>query len=464
MELNTSSLSFEHLAISPLDGRYHSVGETLSPYFSEFALVKNKVKVEVLWLKFLIENKIGSEILNGFDKKKLPEVLKIWSDFSDEDFIEVKKIEAVTNHDTKAVELFVAKKLENLGLQEYVSFVHIGCTSEDISNSAYSAMVSSALGEVWIPAAEKLVSNLSKMAKAHTKTAMLAHTHGQPATPTTVGKELAVFVYRLNKSLENIKQVKLTAKFNGATGTYAAIDSAFPKKDWRTLSKKFIEEYLELNFNPLTTQIESHDNFCHLFDGIRHFNNVLLDLDQDMWLYISMEYFKQIVVKNEVGSSTMPHKVNPIRFENSEANISMANALLLELSNKLPKSRMQRDLSDSSALRNIGVAFGYSLQAILQTVSGLEKVEVNKAKLKSELETKWEVLAESIQTMLRKYGVPDAYNKLKELTRGKDISKQNLQKFVKSLKELSDEDKKTLLKLTPETYIGLAETLANEEI
>ena len=300
---------------------------------------------------------------------------------------------------------------------------------------------------------------ISKLAKNSSNIPMLAHTHGQPATPTTVGKEFKVYEYRLKKSLENIKNVKITAKFNGATGTYAAISVAFPKYNWEELSKKFVEEYLQLEFNPLTTKIEGHDYIAHIADGIRHFNNIVLDFDVDMWLYISMEYFKQIPVRSEVGSSTMPHKVNPIRFENSEANIDMSNAIFMALSNKLVKSRMQRDLSDSSSKRNIGLAFGYSIQAINQTISALKRIEVNKQKLSSELENRWEVLAEPIQTVLRKYGIPDAYNKLKELTRGKNISKEAIQEFVQGLDILSTDDKQVLLNLTPEKYIGLAEKI-----
>lgn len=293
---------------------------------------------------------------------------------------------------------------------------------------------------------------------------MLAHTHGQPATPTTIGKEFKVYAYRFLSSIENVEAVKIKAKFNGATGNYSAILTAFPNEDWQVLAKKFVEEYLGLTFNPLTTQIESHDYTCHILDGIRHFNNVLVDFDVDMWLYISMEYFKQIPVKGEVGSSTMPHKVNPIRFENSEANIDMSNNICIALSNKLPKSRMQRDLSDSSSQRNLGLAFGYSLQAINETMNGLAKCVVNKDKLASDLNEKWEVLAEPIQTMLRKYGVPDAYDTLKALTRGKSISKEDILKFAESLDILSDQDRQTLVDMTPASYIGLAKELAKIEL
>ncbi len=452
------------LAISPLDGRYSEIGKTLSPYYSEYGLVKNRVWVEVNWLVFMLENLKGSEILESFPREKIPEILNIYESFSAESFARVKEIEARTNHDVKAVELYVAEELKVLGMDELVSYVHIGCTSEDITNCAYANIIKTSLHEVWIPEAEKLISILKDFAMRYADLSMLAHTHGQPATPTTVGKEFAVYVYRLRNSLDNVKTIKPTAKFNGATGNYAAISVAFPNEDWPKLSRKFIEETLGLTFNPVTTQIEGHDYMCHLFDAVRHFNNVMLDFDRDMWLYISMEYFGQKVVKDEVGSSTMPHKVNPIKFENSESNIDTSNGLLVSLSNKLACSRMQRDLSDSSSQRNIGVAFGYSLQAIRQTISGMGRVQVNVQKITESLESNWEVLAEPIQTMLRKYGIPDAYDKLKELTRGKRITKEDIQDFVKSLDVLSPEDRRTLLQLTPEKYIGYAHQIAEKTV
>ena len=458
--MESENLEFKsYMALCPLDGRYLDISKQLSPYFSEYALAKNRVKVEVYWLKFLIENINTSNILDSVSKEDINKILKIYEDFSENSYLRIRQIDKVTNHDVKAAELFVGEELKKIGLEKLVSFVHIGCTSEDINNTSYGNMIKEGLNDVWIKTAENLINTIGKLAKENANIPMLAHTHGQPATPTTVGKEFKVYEYRLKKSLENIKNIKITAKFNGATGTYAAISVAFPEYDWVNLSRRFIEEYLELEFNPLTTQIEGHDYIAHIADGIRHFNNVVLDFDVDMWLYISMEYFKQIPVKAEVGSSTMPHKVNPIRFENSEANIDMSNTIFMAISNKLVKSRMQRDLSDSSSKRNIGLAFGYSIQAINQTVSALKRIEVNKQKLSSELENKWEVLAEPIQTVLRKYGVPDAYNKLKELTRGKDISKEAIQEFVNSLDILSNEDKKILLDLTPEKYIGLAEKI-----
>ena len=450
------------LAISPLDGRYSEIGKALSPYFSEYGLVKNRVWVEVNWLVFMLENLKGSKILEDFPKEKTSDILSIYESFSSESFARVKEIEAKTNHDVKAVEFYIDEELKVLGMDELVSYVHIGCTSEDITNCAYANIIKTALHDVWIPEAEKLISILEDFAMRYADMPMLAHTHGQPATPTTVGKEFAVFVYRLRNSLDNVKAIKPKAKFNGATGNYAAISVAFPKENWPELAKKFIEETLGLTFNPVTTQIESHDYMCHIFDAVRNFNNVMLDFDRDMWLYIMMEYFGQKVVKDEVGSSTMPHKVNPIKFENSESNIDTSNGLLISLSNKLACSRMQRDLSDSSSQRNIGVAFGYSLQAIRQTISGMGRVQVNSQKITEALESNWEVLAEPIQTVLRKYGIPDAYDRLKELTRGKRISKEDIQEFIKSLDVLSSEDRENLLQLTPEEYVGYACQIAEK--
>lgn len=454
---------FECLTLCPLDGRYSGVKDALGEYFSEYALVKYRVFVEIQWLKFLIEN-VESDVLAKFDLQDMDKLTTISSEFNYDSFARIKEIENTTRHDVKAVEYFIDEKVDALGFGYLQSFVHIGCTSEDINNTSYACMLKYGLKDVWLPKAKEFAAIIDKWAEEHSNDAMLAHTHGQPATPTTIGKEFKVYAYRFLSSIENVEAVKIKAKFNGATGNYSAILTAFPNEDWQVLAKKFVEEYLGLTFNPLTTQIESHDYTCHILDGIRHFNNVLVDFDVDMWLYISMEYFKQIPVKGEVGSSTMPHKVNPIRFENSEANIDMSNNICIALSNKLPKSRMQRDLSDSSSQRNLGLAFGYSLQAINETMNGLAKCVVNKDKLASDLNEKWEVLAEPIQTMLRKYGVPDAYDTLKALTRGKSISKEDILKFAESLDILSDQDSQTLVDMTPASYIGLAKELAKIEL
>lgn len=454
---------FECLTLCPLDGRYSGVKDALGEYFSEYALVKYRVFVEIQWLKFLIEN-VESDVLAKFDLQDMDKLTTISSEFNYDSFARIKEIENTTRHDVKAVEYFIDEKVDALGFGYLQSFVHIGCTSEDINNTSYACMLKYGLKDVWLPKAKEFAAIIDKWAEEHSNDAMLAHTHGQPATPTTIGKEFKVYAYRFLSSIENVEAVKIKAKFNGATGNYSAILTAFPNEDWQVLAKKFVEEYLGLTFNPLTTQIESHDYTCLILDGIRHFNNVLVDFDVDMWLYISMEYFKQIPVKGEVGSSTMPHKVNPIRFENSEANIDMSNNICIALSNKLPKSRMQRDLSDSSSQRNLGLAFGYSLQAINETMNGLAKCVVNKDKLASDLNEKWEVLAEPIQTMLRKYGVPDAYDTLKALTRGKSISKEDILKFAESLDILSDQDRQTLVDMTPASYIGLAKELAKIEL
>lgn len=454
---------FESMTICPLDGRYSGVKDALAEYFSEYGLVKYRVYVEIQWLKFMLEN-LESEILAKFDKADMGKIEAIAKDFDVNAFKAIKDIEAVTRHDVKAVEYYIGNVLKELGFDYLVSFVHIGCTSEDINNTSYACMLKDGLEKVWLPRAKELTEIINGLAIEHKAVAMLAHTHGQPATPTTIGKEFKVVAYRMKSCIEHIENIQIKAKFNGATGTYSAILTAFPNVDWPKTNKKFVEEYLGLTFNPLTTQIESHDYTCHILDGIRHFNNILMDFDVDMWLYISMEYFKQIPVAGEVGSSTMPHKVNPIRFENSEANADMSNNICVGLSNKLPKSRMQRDLSDSSSQRNLGLAFGYSIQAISETKNGLAKCVVNKEKLASDLNEKWEVLAEPIQTMLRKYGVPDAYDTLKALTRGKNISKEDILKFAESLEMLSEEDRNTLVNMTPASYIGKAVELAEMEL
>lgn len=460
--MDNNQMKPEWLAISPLDGRYHQVGEKLAPYFSEFALVKNRVKTEVYFLKFLLEN-IKTPILDKVDKNKIGDIISIYTNFDAKAINRVKEIESVTNHDVKAVELYIDEKLDEMGIGELKSYVHIGCTSEDINNTAYATMLKEATNNIWIPSATKLYLDIAQFAINSKDIPMLAHTHGQPATPTTIGKEFAVFAVRLKKIINSVKNIAPMAKFNGATGNYAAIKVTFPNYNWPSLAKKFVEEYLGLAFNPVTTQIENHDYMCKIGNEISQFNNVLQGFDWDIWQYVSMEYLKQIPVAAEVGSSTMPHKINPIRFENSATNCGMSTAIFNFLSNKLPYSRMQRDLSDSSAQRNLGLAYGYSLQAIEQTIGGLKKVCVNEEKLAEDLNNKWEVLAEAIQTVLRKYGIPNAYDQLKALTRGKGISKEGIIDFVKGL-NISTEDKKMLLNLTPSTYIGYADKIVNKNI
>ena len=439
--------------LCPLDGRYSDIKKILSPYFSEYAYFKYRIYVEIKWLTYLIEERIISCQL-----ETIKEIEKIFFDFSLEDYLKIKEIENITKHDVKAVEYFIDEKLQENKLDNLCSFVHIGLTSEDINNTAYALMIKSCLEEVYFPKLQELILNLKFLVKKYKNISFLAHTHGQPATPTTIGKEFKIYVYRLEEELKKIKQVKIKGKFNGATGNYSALWVVYPELNQVTLSKKFIENKLQLTFNPLTTQIENHDYMVTIFDIIRHINNIILDLNLDMWLYISKNYFKLEIIKDEVGSSTMPHKVNPINFENSESNLETANSLLVMLSNKLPRSRMQKDLSDSSSLRNIGIPLGYSLQAYKETLCGLKKITINKIVIKQELNNEWEVLAEPIQTMLRKYGKVEAYNDLKELTRGKKVSQKILKEFINKL-NISDKDKKILLSLTPENYIGLANKL-----
>ncbi len=448
-------------AICPLDGRYKDIKKLFSNCFSEYAFIKERFNVEINWLKYLLElNELDFTFLTSEDKTNISKTIKKLS-FNRSSLKRIKELEEVTKHDVKAIEYYVCECLDKINCAKVKSLVHIGCTSEDINNVAYALMIKKGL-EVWVKTATNLIKEVNFLKERYSSIPMLGHTHGQPATPTTVGKEFKVYAYRLEESLKNILSIGVKAKFNGATGNYNALLVAFPKVNWEEKAQYFIEKFLKLRFNPYTTQIESHDYICHLLDGIRHFNNVVCDLNVDMWLYISMSYFKQEVVKGEVGSSTMPHKVNPIQFENSEANVEMSNAIAVSLSNKLPKSRLQRDLSDSSGLRNIGLVFGYSVQALSETVKGLKKCQINETKIKCDLEDNYEVLAEPIQTMLRKYGMPDAYDRLKILTRGRSITKEDIKEFILSLDFLSKEDKNILLNLTPQTYIGYAEKLAKE--
>ncbi len=448
-----NDLEIKAMELCPLDGRYNDIKELLAPYFSEYAYIKYRTLVEVKWLVYLIKKEIAPLV----KENEINSILDITNNFNLDSYKKVKEEEKITNHDVKAIEYFIDKELEKMRLENLISFVHFGLTSEDINNTAYALMMKDFLEKIYYPKIKEFTNYLKKLSSKYKNIPMLAHTHGQPATPTTVGKEFKVYLYRIEEEIKKLKNIKIKAKFNGATGNYSAISVCYPNLDVIKLSKDFIEE-LNLNFNPLTTQIESHDYLVSILDNIRHINNIILDLDLDMWLYISMGYFKLEVIKNEVGSSTMPHKVNPINFENSEANLEIANGLLVTLSNKLPRSRMQRDLSDSSSLRNLGISFGYSMQGVKETLKGLKKVTVNLEKINEDLENNYEVLAEAIQTMLRKYGTIDAYSKLKDLTRGKKITKEIIQEFVSNL-DISLEDKKILLNLTPKTYIGKSNKL-----
>ena len=369
----------------------------------------------------------------------------------------VKKIERVTNHDVKAVEYYIKDKLEKTSLKKHLEFIHFACTSEDINNLSYALMLKGGIVDVLLPEMNTLNKKITQLAKKWKKTPLLSLTHGQPASPTTVGKELKVFAKRLQRQIDHLKKQTYFGKLNGATGTFGAHLSAYLKVNWIKFSQKFVKN-LGLIYNPITTQIEEHDYQAEVFNHIALFNTILLDLNRDMWMYISRGVFKQKVVAGEVGSSTMPHKVNPIDFENSEGNIGLANALLRHLSDKLPVSRMQRDLTDSTVQRNNGVAIGYSLLAYKSALKGLSKLDLNKKIIQRELDNNWALLAEPIQTVMRKHAVPKAYEKLKELTRGKEVNQKTVQKFVKTL-DIPKEDKDRLLKLTPTTYIGVADTL-----
>jgi len=450
-------------AVSPIDGRYADKTVSLREHFSEFGLIKQRVKVEVDWLLALAKEGIVPG-LPPFDDatKKLIESISTGFDVAEAE--KVKAIERTTNHDVKAVEYYLKEKAlsadasKEKALAARLEFFHFACTSEDINNLAYARMLLLARQEVIIPAMTAIVDKLRTMAHAMADVPMLAHTHGQPATPTTVGKEFANVVQRLRAQIRAVEAVQILGKIAGAVGSYNAHVVACPNADWPSFAKVFVEG-LGLTFNPYVTQIEPHDFIAELFDACARFNTVLLDLCRDMWGYISLGYFKQKVVAGEVGSSTMPHKVNPIDFENAEGNLGLANALMGHLAAKLPISRWQRDLTDSTVLRNMGVGFAHSLIAYQASLKGLGKVEVNPTALQADLDGNWEVLAEPVQTVMRMYGVESPYEKLKELTRGKRVDAEGMRAFVESL-ELPDDAKKRLLALTPASYIGEAAKLA----
>ena len=452
------------IAVSPIDGRYANKCAELQEIFSEYGLIKRRVLVECTWLKALAaEPKIGECKLTARQQKAVD---KIAAEFSLEDAQRVKDIERTTNHDVKAVEYFLKEKLahafgyqagKSTGPAPVLEFIHFGCTSEDINNMSHALMLRD--GKAVLRAAmDEMTAKVVEMAKATAKVPMLAHTHGQPASPTTVGKELAVVSQRLKRQAAEIDRLVMPAKMNGAVGNFNAHLSAYPDVDWEKLARKVIES-LGLRQNRLTTQIESHDGIAELFDAVQRWNSVLLDFDRDVWMYVSMGYFKQRTVKGEIGSSTMPHKVNPIDFENSEGNLGLANAVLGFMARKLPISRMQRDLTDSTTLRNMGVGFGYTLIAIRSTAKGLGKLELNAERLAEDLDHNWEVLAEPIQTVMRKVGMDHPYERLKELTRGRRVNAEIMRDFVKAL-PLPAADKARLLKMTPASYVGLAEKLA----
>ena len=444
----------ELLCISPIDGRYHNTTEKLNEYFSEYALIKYRVVIEIKWLL-----KLNEVISINFSLAQINALNSIIANFNICEAKKVKEIEAITKHDVKAVEYYLRDKFDSLGLSDFKNYIHFGCTSEDINNLAYGLMIKNSLYNVFIPSAEDLINTVANKAKKYRNIPMLAHTHGQPATPTTVGKELAVFVYRWQSILKLLKTINLRGKFSGAVGNFNAHVVAFPNLDWIKIGKEFVES-LGLEFNPLTTQIESHDIICVIFNYIKSFNNIKMDFNSDMWIYISYNYFNQSVVKTEVGSSVMPHKVNPINHENSMANIRIANSIFTALCENLPISRMQRDLSDSSALRNIGVGFAHSLVSINQSIIGFNKLTPNEKTLSENLNSNVAVVSEAIQTVLRKNGYTNAYELLKELTRGREITLQDIQSFMRGL-DIPNEDKENLLNLTPSNYLGLADNLVD---
>lgn len=446
-------------ALSPLDGRYRDKVAKLSDYFSEFGLIRYRVFVEIEWLKALAATRELTEIqpLSPDTVTRLDELAR---KFSAADGEAVKAIEARTNHDVKAIEYWLRERLSgNREISGITRFIHFACTSEDINNLCHALMLRDARVQTLLPAVDSLISRLCGLAHATAELSMLSRTHGQPATPSTMGKELANIVHRLRRQRERVARVSLTAKINGAVGNYNAHLAAYPDFDWERFCRAFVEG-LGFEFNPYTTQIEPHDCFAELFDAYSGLNTVLLDLNRDVWGYISVGYFKQRVKEGEVGSSTMPHKVNPIDFENSEGNLGLANALLSHFSSKLPVSRWQRDLTDSTVLRNLGVALGYSLLAYDACLRGLTKLEPDPKRLADDLDANWEVLAEPIQTVMKRYGIEDAYEQLKALTRGKEgISRDTLSLFIRNL-AIPAAEKERLLELTPASYTGLAAQLA----
>jgi len=447
------------LAISPLDGRYQSKCTELAPICSEFGLMRFRVEVEARWLQALAAESAIEELpaLSADDRAALD---ALYLNFSIEDAARIKEIEGVTNHDVKAVEYFLKEKLEGRpGLAPHLEFVHFACTSEDINNLAYALMLRAGRTALQ-PAMDELIGELRKLAHGFADQPMLSRTHGQPASPTTVGKEFANVVHRLERQVEQLQAVDILGKINGAVGNFNAHYCAYPDVDWPGLARRFVED-LGLAWNPYTTQIEPHDFIAELLAPLCRFNTVLLDLDRDVWGYIALGYFKQKTIAGEVGSSTMPHKVNPIDFENSEGNLGIANALAGHFGDKLPLSRWQRDLTDSTVLRNIGSALAYSLIAYRATLKGLGKLELNAAALDADIDACWELLAEPIQTVMRRYGVPEPYEKLKALTRGQAINEQTIRQFIDTL-ELPEVAKQQLLALTPRSYLGNAVAQARQ--
>ena len=440
-------------SISPIDGRYFDKTKVLNKYFSEKALIFYRLKVEVEY--FISLCKIGIPQLENFESKKFDELRKIYLKFSDEDAAEIKEIERVTNHDVKAVEYYIKQKFDNLNLTEYKEFVHFGLTSQDINNTAIPLSVKDFIEEVYIPKLNNVLDAINEKCEELKDITIISRTHGQPASPTKLGKEFKVFWTRINNQLSSLKEIPNSAKFAGAVGNFNAHHLAYPNIDWKEFGQNFIENELNLNYSFPTTQIEHYDSFAALCDNCRRINNILLDMCIDIWTYISHDYFKQKIIKGEVGSSAMPHKVNPIDFENSEGNIGLANSLFDFMSNKLPKSRLQRDLSDSTVLRNIGVPFGHSLISFESILKGLNKIYVNEDKINKDIEENWIVVSEAIQTILRREGYSNPYEIMKELTRNNQkIDKESLHRFIDDLK-IDDSIKKELKQISPYNYTGI---------
>ena len=452
-------MSFDSLtAISPLDGRYAAKVDALREHFSEYGLIRRRLLVEIEWLKALAAEPHFTEI-SAFSPATVAELDRMVANFGPKQASEVKVIESETNHDVKALEYWIKRQLaSNEEVMQVSEFIHFACTSEDINNRAHALMLESARDQAMLPMLDSVVGRLRELAHEHAELPMMSRTHGQPATPTTLGKEVANVVFRLERARSRIAAVSLMGKINGAVGNYNAHLAAYPDFDWEAFARSFVEK-LGLEFNPFTIQIEPHDAMAELYDAFARANTVMIDLNRDVWGYISLGFFKQKVKAGEVGSSTMPHKVNPIDFENSEGNLGLANALLRHLSEKLPISRFQRDLTDSTVLRNMGVALGYTLLGYDSLLRGLNKLEVNADLLCSDLDANWELLAEPIQTVMRRYGVANPYEKLKELTRGNRVSREEMQDFIQSL-DIPQAAKKQLLKLTPWDYTGKAAELA----
>jgi len=441
-------------AVSPIDGRYRGKTEPLANYFSEYALIRYRVRVEIEYFITLCELPLPQ--LKSFDQSLFGRLREIYQNFNEEDAARVKEIEKTTNHDVKAVEYFIKEKFDAIGgLDDFKEFIHFGLTSQDINNTSVPLSIKEALDEVFNPMVQELIDQLQEYAEEWKNVPMLAKTHGQPASPTRLGKEVEVYVYRLTEQLNTLKACKFTAKFGGATGNYNAHHVAYPEYDWKAFGNKFVSEKLGLEREQWTTQISNYDHLGSVFDAIRRINTIIIDLDRDFWMYISMEYFKQKIKAGEVGSSAMPHKVNPIDYENSEGNLGISNAILQFLAAKLPVSRLQRDLTDSTVLRNVGVPLGHSVIAIQSTLKGLRKLILNEEMIAEDLDNTWAVVAEAIQTILRREAYPHPYEALKALTRtNQKMTEETIHEFVKGL-DVSDDVKKELMAITPHNYTGM---------